>query len=294
MHGEDPRARPREFRVLGLVLLLALGLAGLTACDDGEGSSRPDTFEYVALGDSFAATGIGVPQDTKGCKRSKENYPQLLAKAHPDWVVLDVSCGGADSADMTRSQELNDGTVSPPQFDALDEGTDLVTVSLGGNDFDVYWAFLYRCTQVANLDPDGAPCRRTNKGTVEGRMPAIRERLTAVLEQVAERSPDARVLFVGYPRLLPDDGACPGHVPVAAGDADYVREMMGLLVQAQHEAAEKAGVEYVDLYTPSEGHDICSDRPWINDFTDGPEGAYNFHPMPALQVEIRDLVEESL
>jgi hypothetical protein len=70
--------------------------------------------------------------------------------------------------------------------------------------------------------------------------------------------------------------------------------MMGLLVRAQHEAAEAAGVEYVDLYTPSEGHDICSDAPWVNDATDGPQGAYNFHPMPALQRAIAHRVLEML
>lgn len=290
MHGENPRPRSLEFRRFCLAAVIALGLAGLSACDDAK-QSTDDTFEYVALGDSFTATGL--PVASGACKRSTQNYPHLIAEAHPDWVLDDVSCGGASTADMLGSQDLH-GSVQLPQFDALDEDTDLVTVSLGGNDFDVYWAFLYRCVQVAAEDPDGHPCRTTNRGAVEGHMNAIRDNLTEVLHGIEDRSPDARVLFVGYPRLLPDKGGCPGHVPVAAGDVDYVRQMLGLLVQAQHEAAEAAGTDFVDVYTPSEGHDICSRAPWVNDWTDGPQGAYNFHPMPAHQRAVADLVLEML
>lgn len=294
MRGEDARTRAhgvRRFLLTALMAGLAVALAALlTGCDDASGSGD-DTFEYVALGDSFTATGL--PESSGACQRSTQNYPQLIAHEHPDWVLVDVSCGGASSADMVGSQEVND-TVQPPQFDALGEDTDLVTVSLGGNDFDVYWAFLYRCTQLATQDPDGDPCRRHNGGAVEGHMDEIRAGLVEVLEGIAGRAPDARVLFVGYPRLLPDKGSCPGRVPVAAGDVDYVREMHALLVQAQADAAAAAGVEYVDLYTPSRGHDICSRKPWINDWTDGPEGAYNFHPMPAHQRAVADLVLEML
>jgi hypothetical protein len=114
------------------------------------------------------------------------------------------------------------------------------------------------------------------------------------MEEVKRKAPEARVFFVGYPRLLPDQGSCPKKVPVARGDVDYVRSMHALLVRAQRAAARDAGAEFVDLYTPSEGHDICSDEPWINDYTDGPEGAYNFHPMPALQRAITDLILERL
>ncbi len=297
MHGVG---RPRRWRARStpaLVACLALGAGALTACDDAGGSEGPpadDTFEYVALGDSFTATGL--PEEEGGdCRRSSQNYPHLLAEEHPDWVLVDVSCGGASTEAMLGSHQVRDtSTVARPQFEALNEGTDLVTVSLGGNDFDVYWAYLYRCVQVASFDRAGSPCRDGNGTEVEDRMPDIRDRLAEVVEEAQKRAPDARVLFVGYPRLLPDEGSCPRRVPVARGDVDYVREMHGLLVQAQRDAALDAGAEFVDLYTPSEGHDICSDQPWINDVTDGPQGAHDFHPMPALQRAVTDLILEML
>ena len=292
MHGENSRSRRDGFRLFCVAAILAVAGSALTACDDEKAGAPPDTFEYAALGDSFTATGL--PKAENDCKRSTQNYPQLVAKAHPDFTLEDVSCGGASTEDMLGSQAFR-GTVQRPQFDALDEGTDLVTVSLGGNDFDVYWAFLYRCVDLAAV-PDGkdAPCRTANGGRIERKMDTIRANIAEVLEETADRAPDARVLFVGYPRLLPDTGTCPKRIPVASGDVDYVREMWKLLVGAQKGAAEDAGADYVDVYTHSKGHDVCSEDPWVNDVTDGPQGSYNFHPMPAHQKAVADLIEEML
>jgi lysophospholipase L1-like esterase len=296
VHGQVRRRGGRALSPFALAAGLALVAGGLTACDDDAGDPPPPdtTFTYVALGDSFTATGLPV-EEGGDCRRSDQNYPHLLADAHPDWELVDVSCGGASTEAMLGSHQVRDtATVARPQFDVLDEGTDLITISLGGNDFDAYWTYLYRCLPLVASDPDGAPCRAANGGEVEKHMDEIRERLAEVTEEAQKRSPDARVLFVGYPRILPDEGSCPRRVPVAKGDVDYVREMHALLVQAQRDAARDAGAEFVDLYTPSEGHDICSDSPWINDVTDGPDGAHDFHPMPALQRAIADLIMEKL
>ncbi len=248
---------------------------------------------YVAIGDSFTASGLDLAREHPGCKRSPSNYPHLVADARPDIALLDVSCGGASTAETLEPQQFQD-IVNPPQFTELSERTDLVTVSLGGNDEDVYYHFLYKCVQLRAEDPDGDPCRTANGGRIERAMPQIRGRLAEVLEEVGELAPNARVVMVGYPRILPDRGDCPRRVPVAEGDAGYVRDMMALLVEAQHGAAEDAGAEYVDVWSASEGHDMCSADPWVNDWTDGPDGAHEFHPTPAHQRAVADMILEIL
>ena len=294
MHGENSRSRRDGFRLFCVAAILAVAGSALTACDDENAGAPPDTFEYVALGDSFTATGL--PKAERNDVAS--GRPELSAPRGQGPPRLHA--GGRElrrRVDRGHGRIAGDsgGTVQRPQFDALDEGTDLVTVSLGGNDFDVYWGFLYRCVQVATVpDRKDAPCRTANDGRIERKMDKIRANIAEVLEETANRAPDARVLFVGYPRLLPDAGTCPKRIPVASGDVDYVREMWELLVAAQKGAAEDAGADYVDVFTPSKGHDVCSEDPWVNDVTDGPQGSYNFHPMPAHQKAVAELIEEML
>ena len=287
MHGRIPRTRRDSRHLLPVCMMLGLGV--LSGCSDTV--DAPDTFEYVALGDSFTAAGL--PPASGTCRRSGQNYPHLLVSQNPQYVLVDVSCGGASSANMLETQQV-EGDVQPPQLDAISDDTDLVTVGLGGNDFDVISKFLFQCIELAGEDPTGDPCRTRNDGSVEGRMDKIRDNLAEVLEEVGDRAPDARVLMVGYPRLVPDEGECPRQVPLASGDVDYVREMLSLLVEAQEGAADDAGVEYVDVYGPSKGHDMCSKHPWVNDVSDGPKGAYPFHPMPAHQRAVTDLIMEML
>ena len=289
MHGPNARIATNSRPLVPLLALLALLLTGC----GGSGAAVPDErIDYVAVGDSFTATGL--PQmDTDGCGRSSQNYPQLVARAREDVRLIDVSCGGAGTAEMTAPQEAG-GNVHPPQLDVLTEDTDLVTVGLGGNDFGIYWAFMYRCVQAAAADPDGAPCREQNDGRLEPRFPQITDNLVGVVEEVRDRAPDARVVLVGYPQLLPDEGACPGRLPLATGDVPYVRAMSTRLEQSVRDAAAQGGAEYVDVWTPSEGHDICADEPWVNDVTDGPEGAFNLHPMPAHQAAVAELLLDIL
>lgn len=290
MHGSNPRTgtKSRPFLLL-LVPFLALVLSG---CGGSNAATEDRALDYVALGDSFTATGL-PEMETDGCGRSSQNYPRLVAEQRDDVRVVDVSCGGASTAEMTGPQEAG-GTLHPPQLDVVDEDTDLVTLGIGGNDFDIYWTFMYRCVEAAAEDPDGAPCREQNGRRLEPRFARITANIVEVVQEIRDRAPEARVLLVGYPRLLPDNGSCPDRLPLATDDVDYVREMTARLVKSVSDAADEADVEYLDLWTPSEGHDICSDEPWVNDVTDGPEGAFNLHPFPAHQAAVAGLILDIL
>ena len=91
--------------------------------------------KYVALGDSYTAVGdLLQPSDGPlGCFRSTVNFPHDLASALHVADLVDASCGGAVTSDMTGPQSVIGGT-NPAQFDSLTPDTDLVTVGIGGND----------------------------------------------------------------------------------------------------------------------------------------------------------------
>src|SRR3954447_20518930 len=80
------------------------------------------TVDYVALGDSYAA-GVGTPGMTGFCQRSPQGYPQLWADRHQPRSFHNAACGGATTE-----------TLLAGQLSALDADTDLVSVSIGGND----------------------------------------------------------------------------------------------------------------------------------------------------------------
>jgi lysophospholipase L1-like esterase len=295
--------------------LLSGLLLALTACS-GEGSAGeqdytpppavlpevdedPAVQRYVALGDSYTAGPNVPPVDTTsgGCFRSSGNYPSLVAGSLDPDEFVDASCGGATTVNTTDVQQTTSGTV-PPQFDALDEQTDLVTIGLGGNDFNLFATLIGYCPTLREEDPTGAPCREALDEQVGGDrlrdvLPRIRDRLADVVRGVRERAPQAEVLLVGYPEIIPEEGTCPERLPLATGDYPYAREVSEGLNAAVRAAARRVDVRYLDVAEVTAGHDICSDDPWVNGRQPASD-AQIYHPFPEHQEAVAVLVLEAL
>lgn len=248
--------------LVGLLLAASLFLGGSSSAALGAAPGP-----YVALGDSYTA-GPLIPNQTGDpafCFRSDHDYPALVAQTlHPS-AVRDVSCSGAATANMTQPQPLLSHSVpighNAPQFDALARDVATVTVGIGGNDLG-FGDLALTCLSLGVVDPGGAPCRqRYTAGGVDqnaATIDAIAPRIAAVLEGIHARAPNARVLLVGYPDILPPSGpGCYPLVPLAAGDVPYLNGVeVGLnRMLAAQAAAHRA--TFVDTYTPSAGHDVC-------------------------------------
>lgn len=219
---------------------------------------------YVALGDSYtAAPFASVPTgDPVDCGRVEHNYPRLVAAAINAPVFRDVSCGSAKSEHMTKPQgPLPMGNTNPPQFDALGPDTALVTVGIGGNDVG-FGGAANQCVQTPKV-LGGKSCKAyyTAGGIdqISQKIQAAAPLIAGVLQGIKAKAPNAAVLMVGYPALMPHEHnrGCYPYVPVLPEDAVYVREKnieLNTMLAAQ--AAEQ-GVLYVDWYGPSVGHDMC-------------------------------------
>lgn len=259
---------------------------------------KPEGSVYVALGDSFVAAPL-VPTTnlTHGCLRSDHNYPNLLVRELEGYELVDVSCSGASTAEMTQPQVVG-GVQHPPQFDALSDEADLVTIGVGANDFSIFSLLVYQCLNIAATDRDGAPCRDSYEDDGNNRLldqvEEIQDRVEAVVAEIRERAPEARVVLATYPQLVPDSGVCPDRLPLARGDYAFVREVNLALVEAQVAAAEAGGAEVLDVYTASDGHDICSGRPWVNGIDTDASRALAFHPFVVEQQAVADLLLELL
>jgi lysophospholipase L1-like esterase len=274
--------------VWALVVALSPASAGAVhqaADGDGEG------IDYVALGDSYSA-GPLIPeprQDPAGCLRSTNNYPAYLAGHLGVATYTDVTCSGARTRDLRRSQTLFLGGVVAPQRDALSVDTDLVTLGIGGNDFSLFGSMTGTCTRLRDRDPDGAPCRRAFRVRVGDRVVdskardarRIADRVARAVDVVRERAPEATILVVGYPRLLPPEGTCPD-VPFATGDYAWARRIEVILHRSLRRAAERSGADFVGTRAASSGHDACAgEEAWVNGHVVRVGVAAPFHPLQA-------------
>jgi lysophospholipase L1-like esterase len=291
---------PRLLPVAVLALTLALAV-GCSSSDDepeagparttGSPTGAPTAYDqYVALGDSYTAAPLVPPTDTSTlCLRSGVNYPALVAEAMPGTTLTDVSCSGAGTSNMTAPQSGLGGSV-PPQFDALSRATDLVTIGLGGNDHALFATLLGRCTKLAVADPSGAPCTTAfPESDTLATLDDIRHNLADVVDGVHARSPHARIVVVGYPQIVPESGTC-DLLPLAAGDYAFARDVNEGLAGAVRLGAADAHAEYVDLWAPSTGHDICSADPWINGRVTKVDEALAYHPYAVEQQAVAELV----
>ncbi len=213
---------------------------------------------YVALGDSFTAGPLIPNQHGSpiGCLRSDRNYPSLLAgRLHPATFV-DVSCSGADTTDMTAAQGVTLGT-NPPQFDALTADTTLVTLGIGGNDIG-YTGIFETCAELSFSNPFGSPCKRHFGSQLDQRIADTAPKVAAVLRGIHERAPQARVLVVGYLRLLPSGSGCWPLVPVASGDVPYLDAVERTFNAMLADRANGGDADFVDAYQGGNGHDMCA------------------------------------
>ncbi|MFA1551022.1 SGNH/GDSL hydrolase family protein [Actinomadura chokoriensis] len=242
-------------------LVLAGTALGLTA------PAEAATVQYVALGDSMAS-GPLIPNITGpvGCGRSTNNYAHKLAAAL-NANLRDVTCSGAKSKHMTESQSTSVGGVDtgtvPPQFDALSTSTTLVTLTIGGNDVGLVGI----AEDCMNLDPTATPCKGEFEAEVAQRTADFGPRLSAVLDGIRARAPQARIVVTGYGLYIKKDGCWPLQ-PVLPTDANFLQGAVNAMNGVIRDQTTAHGGTYIDLVTPSAGHDACqsTSKRWVEGY----------------------------
>ena len=281
-----------------LVLLGTLPTANAAASTKAAESAFS---KYVALGDSYTSAPLVPLPDllSLGCLRSYNNYPKMLATVLRIHRFTDVSCGGADTTNMTQPQSTPLGTAAP-QFNALTPDTDLVTLGIGGNDFGVFGDIVGTCPGLRASDPTGAPCKAhfTVNGvdTLKARIAQTQLRIAAVVQGIQQRSPQATILLISYPKIAPEHGTCPAILPFADGDYAYLYSIAQALNSAVSTAAAATGATYVDTFGPSTGHDACAPdgQAWIQGKDINLLRALNYHPRYEGQAGVASLTYKTL
>ena len=222
----------------------------------------PDTAgsPYVALGDSYSAGSGILPLDPNAsllCARSTANYPHDIAAA-TGAQLTDVTCGGAQTSDFAGSQYPG----VAPQLDALNAGTRLVTLTIGGNDNSTFIDAILACGSAGVATAGfGHPCETLYGSSFDDTIDSTTyPALVNALAAVRAKAPNARVAVLGYPWILPAASVpgCFAKMPIASGDVPYLRELQTHLNSAVQRAAAATGATYVDFSAASDGHDACA------------------------------------
>ncbi len=220
-------------------------------------------FRYVALGDSYTSAPGVTPVDQTApaaCGRSAVNYPHLVAEALSAQLV-DVSCGGAQT--MSFYEEQYAGV--PAQLDSLTKDTALVTVGIGGNDNDLFASAIAGCAASLGdiVAGQAASCRERYGQRFSEDIAASGEMIRQALKNIRFEAPQAQIVVVGYPNLLPTTEAgrltcAAAGVPFTPEDIEFLDEIereLNAMLKTQAEATKNT---YFDTYTPSIGHDMCA------------------------------------
>ncbi len=217
---------------------------------------------YVALGDSYSS-GVGTGDyynDGSGCDRSPEGYPALWSAAHSTASFTLAACTGAKTSDVLNNQ-----------LGGLSSSTNLVTITIGGND-----AGFSTVMEDCILDSDSGCVNEVDSAEnyVRTTLPGL---LDNVYSAIRAHAPNASVVVLGYPRFYQVPGSC------IVGLSNTKRTAIDggsdvLDATTSGEAAKYSGFRFADVRSVFSTHEICSSgTSWLHsvDWTDINE---SYHP----------------
>jgi lysophospholipase L1-like esterase len=229
--------------VVSAALVLGIGVAAPSA--------QAATVNYVALGDSYSS-GVGTANydpASGSCLRSPQSYTSLWAGGHTVTSFRSVACSGATTADVLANQ-----------ISALNSGTTLVTITVGGN--DVGFADVVSTCQLGS---DATCATAVNNATT-----AANTTLPAKLDQtytaVRSAAPNAQLIVLGYPRLFELVSSC-GLFGMSLAKRTILNGAANTLAGVIAGRVAAAGATFVDVRSIFTGHGICGSSSWLNGLT---------------------------
>ncbi|NGM15257.1 SGNH/GDSL hydrolase family protein [Verrucosispora sp. WMMA2044] len=277
------------FPIPGLRYLLCEGLGTnllhivLGTGPFGTGLQSP-VIRHVALGDSYSSGTGAPPYSDASCRRSPATYANLITGTVLSGLPVDrptlAACHGARIPDLYASQQSG----LPPQLDAIQPHTRLVTLTIGGNDLG-FSAKLTGCYL-------GADCSASGPLVTPQELYQVQAQLTTLYRQIrAEMHPGGKLMVLSYPAVVPnpDDPADPQPTQ------DRCPDLGSNLVESERRAIYEATVQtdrmirdavlatgdsrvvYVNGLDLFRGHRLCSTNGvWANGLTSPLSDS--FHP----------------
>lgn len=274
--------------------------------------SKP--YSYVALGDSYSAGEGNPPYDTDGafklndsedkCHRAPLAYSRTVKHngvaiaAHSagtePYEFQHLACSGATTVGLTdaavdepgenagensqwRSEIWQFGEEQQLERGFLDADTDLVTITIGGNDVGYSTVFQACATKTPNCLSDSYYLTRGN-GQVDPSplrtyephiIDLAANKLRDTYLKIVQLAPNARVVVLGYARFFPlrDERAlaCPlSYGLLTSEEIDWFNDMTNRLDDRTAEvvvAMQSLGynIRYLSVNNAFQGHRLCEE-----------------------------------
>lgn len=242
-----------------LACLVTPTLLTLAAAAPAAAATDPHTIRYVALGDSYSA-GVGAPGQSGLCLRGSSGYPALWADRNDPASYTDLACSGATT-----------DTVLATQIPFLSSKTDLVTITVGGNDAGFAPAVI-SCTVAS--DSGCAAVVAAAHTFITGQLEA---KLDATYAAIKRRAPHADVVVLSYPVLFDTTRSSCGVAGMDLAKRRALNTGAQDLDDLVADRARAAGFTFADVRDVFTGHGICGPSPWLNGLTVLPP-TNSFHP----------------
>lgn len=296
--------------------------------------ARAIPLDYVAMGDSYSS-GEGVPgrslfgelglweantdiAGTNECHRSRRAY-SILARPRksrhtfrsfrdvPKWSYRSVACSGAKSHNLSSLVPPPPGEPATQwnelhQIDAanLDTDTDLVTLTIGGND-SFFKEVLIACAFAIGpcqdrVSPQSATGQTWSEFLPEHIRSTVRDRVVSALQDIRNTAPNATIVLLGYPQLFERvECSVGGGGLISSNEQGFLRLVTVVLNATLASAAREVGVHYVPTFMRFKGHGVCAgSAAFLKGINLQEPKEFWFHPNDRGQSELTLIVNEFL
>jgi lysophospholipase L1-like esterase len=248
---------------------------------------------YTAMGDSYSSGEGNPPYDVGtagGCDRSNAAFGRQFAQAQSSigtTGIQHIACSGATINNLTTTGQNGE----QPQISQMTPGSQLVTVTIGGNDIG-FAGVLTDC--LAN--PTTTCITKYNSDDDNNLYAAIdnlKPNLIAAYQAMQAAAPNAKIVAVTYPLIFQPGTTCAGILNLPVPDVDFLNDVGSYLDDTIMDAAQTAGIDSMDERYAFLGHALCSADPWVyqlpTSFTAGTavlDSSAWFHPNAEGQAQI--------
>jgi lysophospholipase L1-like esterase len=252
-----------------------IGFAALCAGVLAPAATASALPQYVALGDSYSS-GVGTRvfyNEEGGCQRSPDAYGPKIAAAR-GYTLSFQACSGAKTTD-----------VNSKQLGTLGSTTNLVTITIGGNDAGFSNVILNCALYYFTC---GSALNEANS-FIQNKLPAL---LDATYGDIRSRAATAHVVVLGYPHLFTSEGKTCNVNFLTSSNEKKLNETGDKLDAAIKARAEAHKFTFVDPRNAFLPHEVCSSSEWLNGQSNPLSESY--HPNVSGQADFTSQVEAVL